>query len=332
MSMKKHIDGLVQYMSGFTKEKSNFPHSIGLRRAGNYLIRYWILYAMLLLPIAFFIIFRYVPMFNILLAFKENNIFLPLLEVPWAGIANFARAWAMDHFHNAVKSTIMFSILDLIVGFPAPIILALLLNELKFRRFKRITQTISYMPFFLSWIIISGMALRLFATNTGAVNNILMAWFNMQPIPFLGETTHWVWTVVLIAVWRSLGWNTIIYLAAITSISPELYEAAEVDGASRLRKIWHVTLPGIRPVIVILFILTMGNMMGADFERFMSLSNHLVRSVSDVLPLFVYRWGLLNLQYALATAVGVIQSFINLILLLGANFVIKRIDGEAGLW
>jgi len=294
--------------------------------------QYWVLYAMLVLPIAFFVIFRYWPMYNILLAFKQNNIFLPLLEVPWVGMDNFAHAWSMDHFHNAVQSTVMFSVLDLVIGFPAPIVLAILLNELKFKKFKRITQTISYMPHFLSWIIISGMALRLFATNTGAVNNILMAWFNMEPIPFLADTTHWVFTVVLIAVWRSLGWNSIIYLAAITSINPELYEAAEVDGASRLRKIWHVTLPGIRPVIVILFILTMGNIMGADFERFMALSNNLVRSVSDVLPVFVFRWGLLNLQYALATAVGVIQAVINLLLLLGANFVIKKIDGEAGLW
>jgi len=319
-------------MSSAVETLNNSPQGSRWKRFSNYIKRYWMLYAMLLLPISFFVIFRYVPMYNILLAFKQNNIFLPLSEVQWVGLDNFRHAWAMDHFHNAVRSTVMFSILDLIVGFPAPIILALLLNELKFKKFKRITQTISYMPHFLSWIIISGITLRLFATNTGAVNNILSAWFNMEPVPFISDTTHWVWTVVLIAAWRSLGWNTIIYLAAITSINPELYEAAEVDGASRLRKIWHVTLPGIRPVIVILFILTMGNMMGAEFERFMALSNNLVRSVADVLPVFVYRWGLQSLQFALATAVGVIQSVINLLLLLGANFVIKRIDGEAGLW
>jgi len=319
-------------MSSGIETINNSPHSSLWKRFSSYMRRYWILYAMLLLPVSFFVVFRYFPMFYILLAFKQNNIFLPLLEVPWVGLDNFRHAWAMDHFHNAVRSTVMFSVLDLIIGFPAPIIFALILNELKFKKFKRITQTISYMPFFLSWIIISGMALRLFATNTGAVNNILTAWFNMEPVPFLAESTPWVWTVVLIAVWRSLGWNTIIYLAAITSINPELYEAAEVDGASRLRKIWHITLPGIRPVIVILFILAMGNIMGAEFERFMALTNNLVRSVSDVLPLFVFRWGLQSLQFALATAVGVIQSVINLLLLLGANLVIKRIDGEAGLW
>jgi len=319
-------------MSGAVETIINSPHNSRWKRAGSYLKRYWMLYAMLLLPITFFIIFRYIPMVNIALAFKQNNVFLPLFEVPWVGLDNFRHAWAMDHFHNAVRSTVMFSILDMAVGFPAPIILALLLNELKFKRFKRITQTISYMPHFLSWIIIAGMVLRLFATDTGAINNLMASWFNMAPVPFLAETTPWVWTVVFTAVWRSLGFNTILYLAAITSINSELYEAAEVDGASRLRKIWHVTLPGIRPVIVILFILTMGNIMSADFERFMALSNNLVRSVSDVLPVFVFRWGLQSLRFSLAAAVGVIQSVINMILLLGANYVIKKIDGEAGLW
>jgi len=301
-----------------------------LRKAGNYIGRYWALYAMLLLPLAWFGIFRYWPMWDMQLAFRANNIIAPILDVQWVGFDNFRWAFAHPPFREAFRNTIMFSLLDLAAGFPAPIILALLLNELKFKMFKRVTQTISYMPHFLSWIIISGLALQLFSPTVGAVNTVI---YNMgfTPVPFLNSPNHWVGTVVLLGVWRSVGWNTIIYLAAITSISPELYEAADVDGASRLRKMWHITLPGIRPVIIILFILALGGMMGADFERFMALGNPLVMSVSEVLPLYVWRWGITRLQFASATAVGLVQNSINLILLLCANFIVRKLGGS-GLW
>ena len=292
--------------------------------------RHWGLYAMLLPPIIFFFIFSYLPMVNVLLAFKQNNIILPVLQVPWVGFDNFVRAFDNPQFIDAVRNTLLFSFLDLAAGFPAPIILALLLNELKFKRFKRVTQTISYMPHFLSWIIIAGMAIQLFSTSVGVVNIGIYRWFGTT-VPFLNSPNHWVATSVLIAVWRSLGWNTIIYLAAITAVNPELYEAADMDGASRLRKMWHVTLPGIRPVIVILFILTLGQIMSADMARFLALENHLVRSVSTVLPLFVYRWGLQGAQFSLAAAVGLVASLINLILLFGANYIAKKLSGS-GLW
>ena len=264
------------------------------------------------------------------MAWKQNNIFLPVLEVPWVGWANFARAFSLGPFWEAVRNTLMFSFLDMAIGFPAPIILALLLNELKFMKFKRITQTISYMPFFLSWIIIGGLATRLFSTTDGSVNNII-AGFGLEPIPFLNSNVHWVTTNVLLSVWRHLGWNTILYLAAITAVNPELYEAADMDGASRLRKMWHVTLPGIRPVIVILLVLTMGQIMGVDFARFISMENRLVRSVSEVLPTFVFRWGLEGMNFALATAVGIFTSVINLFLLLSANWMVRKLGGQ-GFW
>jgi putative aldouronate transport system permease protein len=298
--------------------------------------RYWALYAMLLLPMAFFIIFRYVPMINMQIAFRENNIIRDIWEVDWVGFANFERALVHPPFRNAFRNTIVFSVLDIAFGFPSPIILALLLNELKFRKFKRVTQTISYMPHFLSWIIISGMAIRLFSTNVGTVNDILYPRFYpfiSEPIPFLTSEVHWVVTVVLLGVWRSIGWNTIIYLAAITGVNPELYEAADMDGASRLRKMWHVTLPGIRPVIIILFILALGGTMGADFERFLALRNDLVDNVSEVLPLYVWRWGITrpHVGQAMATAVGLMQNIINFGLLMGANFIVKKLGGS-GLW
>jgi len=301
---------------------------------------------MLLLPIAFFVIFRYWPMINVLLAFKRNNVIDPVMSVDWArswdfivgpyqislpAMENFERAFSHPPFREAVRNTLMFSILDLAAGFPAPIILALLLNELRFKKFKRVTQTISYMPHFLSWIIISGLAIRLFSPSTGAFNNIIYNWFGLEPVRLLTSPNHWVGLVVGSGVWRSVGFSTIIYLAAITSVNPELHEAAQVDGASRLRRMWHVTLPGIRHVIIILFILALGGTMGADFERFMAMQNSLVRSVSQVLPLYVMEWGLNNLQFSLAAAVGLFQNIINLILLLSANKIVKKLGGQ-GLW
>lgn len=304
-----------------------------LRKFSSYMSRHWALYAMLLLPIIYFFVFSYWPMVNILIAFMRNNIIIPITYRPWerwVGLDNFRWAFQNIQFIQAVRNTIMFSFLDIIFGFPAPIILALLLNELKFRKFKRITQTISYMPFFLSWVIVGGLMLRLFRTESGAVNIILMNW-GFSPIPFLTSSRHWVLTNVFTAIWRSIGWNTIIYLAAMTAVNPELYEAADMDGASRLRKMWHVTLPGIRPVIVILLILTLGQIMGADMARFLATETHLVRDVSTVLPIFVFRWGIEGAQYHRAAAVGFMSSIINLVILFGANFTARRVSGS-GLW
>ena len=284
---------------------------------------------MLLLPITFFIVFSYWPMVNILIAFMRNNIITPVLYQPWdrwVGLENFR--WLFDNvqFQQAFRNTIMFSILDMAIGFPLPIILALLLNEIKFKRFKRVTQTITYMPFFLSWIIIGGLVTRLFRTDTGAINVMFGT-----TIPFLTDSTNWVFTNVFTNIWRGLGWNTIIYLAAITAVNPELYEAADLDGASRLRKMWHVTLPGIRPVIMTLLILTLGGIMGADMARFLAMENRLVADVSMVFPIFVLRWGIEGLQYHRAAAAGLVASLLNLVFLFCANFASRKATGS-GLW
>jgi putative aldouronate transport system permease protein len=299
----------------------------------NYMQRHWELYLMLVPPIAFFLIFSYTPMINLLIAFMTNNIIRPVWENTanrWVGFANFQRAFSNPQFITAVNNTIRFSVLDLVVGFPPPIILALLLNEIKFKKFKRITQTISYMPFFLSWIIVAGMAIRLFSSNEGAITQIIYG-FTGTRIPFLRSPVHWTWTNVLISLWRFLGWNTIIYLAAITGVNPELYDAADVDGAGRIRKMWHVTLPGIRHVIVILLILTIGQIMSTDLARFLALENNLVRERSMVLPMFVYNWGIQGAQFNLAAAVGLFASMLNLVFLFTANYIAKKVIGS-GLW
>lgn len=303
------------------------------RRTINYLRSYWTLYLMLLLPIAFFVIFRYIPMTYIQIAFKRYSLFQSVWEMPWAGnygFEYFIRAFSNRDFLNAVRNTLMLNLLDLLIGFPAPIIFALLLNELAFKRFKRITQSITYMPHFLSWIIIAGMATQLFAPTSGMVN-IFLRRYDLGPIPFLNEPAWWVATYVLLGVWKNLGWNTIIYLAALTGINPELYEAAEIDGAGRFQKIRYVTLPGIRPTIVTLLILNLGQILSSDFDRPYALTNALVYDVSNVIATFVYTHGIRGLQFSLTTAVGLFQSVVCVIFLFAANALAKRY-GDRGIW
>jgi len=301
----------------------------------GYFSRHWSLYAMLLLPIIFIFIFSYIPMVHISRAWARNNTIAPISQLEWVGWANFQQAFAFPAFRNAIRNTIMFSFLDLIFGFPAPIILAILLNELKFERFKKITQTISYIPNFISWIIVGGLATALLSSSSGSINLMLYNTFGIGPIRFLEDQFNWVVTNVALSVWRSVGWSSIIYLAAITNINPEYYEAADIDGASRLRKIWHITLPGIRPTIIILLTLAVGGIMGASLDRFIALENSFVRAagtgVADVIPSFVWRWGLQSNMFALATAIGIFQSTIGMVLLLSSNWFVRKMGGQ-GFW
>lgn len=308
-------------------------HAVPARRAGywrGYWSRHWMLYAMLLLPVVFIFIFRYVPMVHLARGFAQNNTIAPVTQLNFTGLENLRNAFSFQPFTNAIRNTIMFSVLDLVVGFPAPIILALLVNELRFEKFKKITQSISYVPHFISWIIVGGIATSLFSVHAGAVNGVIES-LGGTAIPFLERETHWVISNVLIAVWRSVGWGSILYLAAITGINPEYYEAAEMDGASRLRKMWHITLPGIRPTITILFILTLGGIMNAELDRFVALENSFVRAVSDVIPVFVWRWGLQSQQFALATIIGLFQSTIGMIIMLAGNKFVRKLGG-VGFW
>ena len=298
-----------------------------------YLKRYWTLYFLLLLPVTYFIIFKYIPMTYIQIAFKKYSIVQSPWEMPWAdnnGFEYFIKAFSNRDFLLALRNTIMLNFLDLLVGFPAPIILAILLNELPYQRYKRITQTVAYMPHFLSWIIISGLALQLFAPTSGLVN-ILLTRLGFNTVPFLNDPVNWVWTYVFLGVWQSVGWNAIIYLAALTGINPELYEAASIDGAGRFRKIWHITLPGLRPTIITLLILSLGRILGSEFDRPYALSNNLVKDVSSVIATYVYAHGIKGLQFSLTTAVGLFQSVVCVIFLFGANALAKRF-GERGVW
>lgn len=298
-----------------------------------YLKRYWSLYLMLLIPMIFFIVFKYIPMNYIQIAFKKFSLVESVWEMDWAdnnGFEYFIKAFSNRDFLYALRNTFLLNLLDLIVGFPAPIILALLLNELRFKKFKKATQTIIYMPHFLSWIIISGLAKQLFTPSTGLVN-IFLNNFGIESIPFLNDSLHWVWTYVFLGIWQSAGWNTIIYLAGITSINPELYEAASVDGAGRFKKMIHITLPGLRSTIVVLLILSLGRILGSEFDRPFALGNNLVNDVSNVISTFVYKYGIRGLQFSLTTAVGLFQSVVCVIFLVLADKIAKKF-GERGVW
>ncbi len=299
-------------------------------KAIYYLKQSWMLYLMLLLPMAFFVVFRYVPMTNIVMAFKDYNLFKGVWESPWVGLKWFEQTLQSRDFYNALRNTFVLNTLDLVVSFPAAIMLALLLNELAFKRYKRVTQTIAYLPHFLSWIIISGMAKQLLASQTGVVNMALTG-LGIGPVDFLTNNTLWVGTYVFFGLWKDIGWNTIIFLAAITGINAELYEAAEVDGAGRLRKIWNVTLPGIRSTIVVLLIMNLGRILGIELDRPYAMGNDLVRSVADVLSTLVYRVGIRSFQFSYTAAIGLFQSIVCVIFLSVANFLAKRF-GERGIW
>ncbi len=295
-----------------------------------YLKKSWMLYLMLLLPVAFFVIFRYIPMSNIAMAFKNYNLRRGVWGSDWVGMKWFEQMLGSRDFWLAIRNTFTLNALDLLAGFPSPILLALLLNELAFKRYKRVTQTIAYLPHFLSWIIISGMALQLLGPDTGIVN-VFLGRYGIGPINFLTEGTLWVTTYVLLGLWKEIGWNTIIYLAAITAINGELYEAAEVDGAGRLRKIWHVTLPGIRSTVVVMLILNLGRILGSELDRPYSMVNPLVVRVGDVLSTLVYRLGIRSMQFSYTAAMGIFQSVVCVVFLFGANMLAKRF-GERGSW
>lgn len=295
---------------------------------GAYLRRYWQLYALIALPLAYFIIFKYGPMYGIQIAFKDFNFFQGIGGSEWIGFEAFREVFGMRDFYITLRNTLMLNFLDLLVSFPAPLILAIMLYEMKVVWFKKLSQTILYIPHFISWVIIGGIVLQVFGTQSGMINNLLAS-FGIEAIPFLTDKYNWLITYLVVGVWQSAGWGTIIYLAALTGINKELFEAAGIDGAGRFRKIWHITLPGLKPTIVVLLIMNLGHMVSIGFERPYIIGNMAVREFSDVLSTFVYRIGLESGQYTLATVVGLFQAVVGLIFVLGSNYISKKLTDES---
>ncbi len=303
------------------------------QKFGVYMKKYWQLYAMLALPLLYLLIFKYIPMVYVQIAFKKYSLMGSIWTQPLAknhGFEYFIKAFQTNDFRYALKNTLTLNLLDLIFGFPAPIIFALILNELCFTRYKKVVQTIAYMPHFLSWVIIYSLALQLLAPNAGLVNMVIQN-LGGEAIPFLNDEAHWVGSYIGFGIWQNFGWGSIVYLAAIAGINPELYEAASVDGAGRFRKIWHITLPGIKPTIVVLLIMSLGNILGGGFDRPFAFQNNLVMRVADVIATFVYRVGIKGLQFSLTTAVGLFQSVVGVFFLLMANWISRKL-GERGIW
>ncbi|WP_337100455.1 ABC transporter permease [Paenibacillus sp. YIM B09110] len=301
----------------------------GNRRMTYYLRRDWQLYLLLLIPLSFVAVFKYAPLSGLVLAFKNYKIARGFWGSEWVGFQIFQEIFDKPDFIRAVRNTLMLNSLDLIFSFTMPIVLALLLNEIKSVRFKRVNQTLLYLPHFLSWIIIGAIAYQLLGQGSGAVNNLfeLMGW---NRVPFLQEDTHWLFSYLAIGVWYSMGWGTIIYLASISSINPEMYEAATVDGAGRWRKVWNVTLPSIRATIVTLLIMNLGKVMEGSFERIFALQNKATTEYTTTIPVLVYRWGIESGNFSRATALGLFQALIGLVLVLLADRIAKKL-GEDGL-
>lgn len=297
-------------------------------------LRDWRLYVMMLLPLAFYFTFAYKPMLGVGIAFTRYNPVKGMWASKWIGLDNFEFIMKMPDFPIALGNTLLLNFMGLIAGFPVPIILAIMLNEIRSVGAKKISQTLLYLPHFLSWVIIGGMVLQIFAPTTGVVNATLRKMGMIAPdanIPFLTEGWPWRITYTLVGVWQNMGWGTILYLSAITGINMELFEAAKIDGANKLQQIWHVTLPGIRSTIVVLLILNVGQMMNIGFDLPYIIGNPMVKPYCDVLSTFVYRTGITNSQFARATAVGLFQSVVGLIMVSTANFITKRL-GEDGIW
>lgn len=296
-----------------------------------YMRNHWQLYLLLLVPVAFVIVFKYAAYPGLQIAFMNFKPAKGFAGSAWVGWENFEKIFRDKDFLRALQNSLAFNFLDLLVGFPVPIALAIMLNELRFNRFKRVSQTILYLPHFLSWVIIASVALTLFKPETGLINTLMMqaGWID-QGIPFLTEKWHWAVTYLLIGVWQNMGWGTIIYLAAITGIDAELYEAATIDGAGRWRKIWNVTLPCIRGTMVTLLIMNLGRVMGSNFERINAFGNVQVKDFQYQLAIYIYEKGLSGGNYSRATAVGLFQSLVGLLLVIASDRFAKRL-GEDGL-
>ena len=290
------------------------------------------LHLLMILPVlAQFIIFKYLPLYGITLAFKNYRILQGISESPWIGFYNFQRLFSSVDFLRVFKNTIVLAALNFVFGFPAPIILALMINEMRGKTFKRVSQTISYLPHFVSWVILAGIFMELLSPSRGPINAILKA-LGLNTIFFLGDPEWFRPTLVITNIWKGIGWGSIVYLAALGGINEELYDAARVDGCGRFKRIYHVTLPGILPVVVIMLIFAAGDLVSDNFDQVFNLQNDgVINNVGDVLGTFIYRQGIGNLDYSFSTALELFRNLISLVLVVSTNKICKLI-GEYGLW
>jgi len=290
----------------------------------------WDLYIALIPGIAFLLLFKYTPMYGIIIAFKDFNIFDGMAASPWVGWKNFDHLFSSDSFLHVFRNTLIISVYKIVFLFPLPIIIAILLNELRKMWFKRVVQTVIYLPHFLSWVIISGLFIDLLSTNGGIVNKMIVG-LGGEPVRFFLDSDIFRTVLVSTAGWKETGWSTIVYLAALAGIDPGLYEAAKIDGASRWKQVIHITLPGMMPIILLMFILRLGYALEAGTEQILVMYNPSVYNVADVIGSYVYRVGLGEQNYSFSTAVGVFESVVAFVLIISGNALTRKLFGRS-IW
>ncbi|MEV4363908.1 ABC transporter permease [Nonomuraea sp. NPDC004186] len=292
--------------------------------------RYWQLYLLIVVPLAYFVIFKYIPMTNAVIAFKDYSVVDGIWGSEWVGLKHFSAFFANPVFWKLVENTFLLSVYFLLAGFPIPIILALALNEVRLRAFKRTVQLVTYAPYFISTVVVVSMVILILSPRIGLMDRAF-GFFGVDAPDLLGDADYFRHIYVWSDIWQTAGYSAVVYMAALSGIDPSLYEAARVDGATRLQKIVHVDIPGLMPTAIIILILGVGNIMAVGFEKAFLLQNPLNLGNSEIIATYVYKVGLLNADFSQATAVGLFNSLINLALLIGVNFIAKRVSGS-GLW
>ncbi|MGM0955606.1 MAG: ABC transporter permease [Bacillota bacterium] len=300
------------------------------KRLLNQLLSQKFLYVMILPGLIYFLVFKYVPMWGLIIAFQDYQPFLGILGSEWVGFKHFIRLFTEPTFFILLKNTLILFAMNVVIFFPIPILLALLLNEVRLALFKKFVQTMIYIPHFMSWVIVVSLSFVLLTVDGGLINE-LIAFFGGEKINFLLSQEWFRPMYILQVIWREAGWSTIIYLAAITAVDPQLYEAAKMDGAGRLRQMWHITLPAIKSVIVILLILKIGDTLELGFEHVYLLLNATNREVAEIFDTYVYTAGLKQGQFSYSTAVGLFKAAVGLILVMLANRLAKKF-GEEGIY
>lgn len=288
--------------------------------------------ALFLFAFIFFVIFKYGPLYGVIIAFKDFRVVDGIWGSPWVGFQHFQELFHSSDFYRLLKNTLLLNMYQLIFAFPAPIILAILLNEVRSRGFQRFIQTTMYLPHFVSWVIMSGLLIYFLSPTTGVVAQIV-GWFGMEPVFFMGKKEYFRSIIVGSSILKDLGWGSIIYFAALSGINPEIQESAIIDGANRWQRIIRINIPSIMPTISIMFILSLGGFLSANFEQIINLLNPVTFETYDVIDTYVYRVGLQQFQYSYTAAIGLFKSFVGLLLILGANLTVRKMSqGENGLW
>lgn len=295
----------------------------------RYLARYWHLYAMMALPLAYFIIFKYLPMFGNVLAFRRYRPGMGPWGTEWVGTRYFQRFFQDPAFWSAFRNTLLLSLLNLVINFPIPVIFAILLNEVRNIRYKKVVQTVSYMPRFVSTVVVIAIISDLLSPSSGVLNHFLASLSGKEPVYYMNDPRYFRRIYVLLDTWQYTGWTAIIYLAAITSIPQELYEAATIDGAGHWQQIWYVTIPSILPTIMIMLIMNVGRLLSLGFEKVLLMYTPANSGVSDILDTLVYRTGLANQNYSYATAIGLFTGVIGVILVASSNALSRKLTGDS---